>query len=327
MRILIAFDGSECSNAALDDLQSSGLPELAHATVLSDLDAWLPAESPPGSRADEALPRLKEIRANVQAALKRQRDIAERGAARVRELFPQWSVNADACADEPAWAIIKRAEGQHGGVHGQPADLVVLGSHGYGGVRRLVLGSVSHRVLTQLGCSVRVARGRAPGSARSGPRPPKIVVGVDGSADAQAALNAVAGRQWPTGTTIVVAVFEKGIGSGRGSDMIWGADPWQVEADVQLHQWAVTLSTESAEFLRQRCPGASVSSVARAGDPKYGFLAEAEAMGDGGADCIFVGARGVRAITRFFLGSVSTAVAMNAHCSVEIVHPQTVPAA
>jgi len=39
-----------------------------------------------------------------------------------------------------------------------------------------------------------------------------------------------------------------------------------------------------------------------------------------GADCIVVGAAGVRGIERFLLGSVSTAVAMGAHCSVEIVH-------
>ena len=38
------------------------------------------------------------------------------------------------------------------------------------------------------------------------------------------------------------------------------------------------------------------------------------------ADCIFVGARGVRGLKRLLLGSVSSAVAMNAHCSVEIVH-------
>ena len=42
--------------------------------------------------------------------------------------------------------------------------------------------------------------------------------------------------------------------------------------------------------------------------------------GGGGADCIFVGARGVRGLERFLLGSVSTTVATNAHCSVEIVH-------
>jgi nucleotide-binding universal stress UspA family protein len=41
------------------------------------------------------------------------------------------------------------------------ADLVVLGSRGLGGVRRLVLGSVSESVLTHAACSVLIVRPRA----------------------------------------------------------------------------------------------------------------------------------------------------------------------
>lgn len=38
-----------------------------------------------------------------------------------------------------------------------------------------------------------------------------------------------------------------------------------------------------------------------------------------GADCIFVGAKGTRGIDRLLLGSVSSAVAARARCSVEVV--------
>jgi nucleotide-binding universal stress UspA family protein len=41
------------------------------------------------------------------------------------------------------------------------ADLVVLGSRGLGGVRRLLLGSVSESVLTHAACSVLIVRPRA----------------------------------------------------------------------------------------------------------------------------------------------------------------------
>lgn len=37
------------------------------------------------------------------------------------------------------------------------------------------------------------------------------------------------------------------------------------------------------------------------------------------ADCVFVGAKGTRGIERLLLGSVSSAVAARAHCSVEVV--------
>ena len=51
-------------------------------------------------------------------------------------------------------------------------------------------------------------------------------------------------------------------------------------------------------------------------EPKRLLIAEAESWG---ADCIFVGARGgMGRIDRFLLGSVSSAVAARAHCSVEV---------
>lgn len=40
-----------------------------------------------------------------------------------------------------------------------------------------------------------------------------------------------------------------------------------------------------------------------------------------GADCIFVGAKGTTGIDRLLLGSVSSAVSVRAHCSVEVVRP------
>jgi nucleotide-binding universal stress UspA family protein len=39
-----------------------------------------------------------------------------------------------------------------------------------------------------------------------------------------------------------------------------------------------------------------------------------------GSDCVVVGATGVRGIERVLVGSVSTTAALNAPCSVEIVH-------
>ena len=63
--------------------------------------------------------------------------------------------------------------------------------------------------------------------------------------------------------------------------------------------------------------GLQASAVVVEGYPKQVLLEESE---NWGADCIFVGARGLRGLDRFLLGSVSTAVAARAPCSVEIVH-------
>ena len=58
-----------------------------------------------------------------------------------------------------------------------------------------------------------------------------------------------------------------------------------------------------------------VASLIEEEDPKQFLIAEAERCG---ADSIFVGARGLNRIERFFLGSVSAAVVSRAHCSVEV---------
>jgi nucleotide-binding universal stress UspA family protein len=62
--------------------------------------------------------------------------------------------------------------------------------------------------------------------------------------------------------------------------------------------------------------GLTVSGTVVDGDPRRELNAEAERWY---ADCVFVGARGLRALDRFLLGSVSGAVLAHAHCAVEIV--------
>ncbi|HXI92958.1 MAG TPA: universal stress protein [Blastocatellia bacterium] len=41
------------------------------------------------------------------------------------------------------------------------ADLIVVGSHGYSGIKRWLLGSVAHSVVSHAPCSVHVVRKRA----------------------------------------------------------------------------------------------------------------------------------------------------------------------
>ena len=41
MKILIAYDGSDCANAALTDLRRAGLPKEVEAIVLSVADVWI----------------------------------------------------------------------------------------------------------------------------------------------------------------------------------------------------------------------------------------------------------------------------------------------
>jgi nucleotide-binding universal stress UspA family protein len=62
--------------------------------------------------------------------------------------------------------------------------------------------------------------------------------------------------------------------------------------------------------------GLATEVVMKEEEPKRLLLDEAEGWD---ADCIFVGARGMGRLERFLIGSVSSAIAARAHCSVEVV--------
>jgi nucleotide-binding universal stress UspA family protein len=308
MKILIGYDGSECSDEALDDLRRAGLSLEAEAVVLSVADVFLP---PPVTEADEAFPLyvpagVKRAHERAAQAVGEARAMAERAARLVRKNFPGWDVSAEACADSPAWALISKAD------RWKP-DLVVVGALGHtvlGG--RLILGSVSQRVLYEARSSVRVARGKAK---RDG-LPARVLVGTDGSPDADAAIDAVAARAWPKGSEArLVAVLDTLMSVTRDpsepSMVKW------VEADDEKDwEWARGVFETSAA--RLRTAGLAASVHIRKGNPKHVLVEEAE---DWGADSIFVGAKGVRGVDRLLLGSVSAAVAARAHCSVEVVRP------
>ena len=66
MKILIGYDGSECADAALDDLTHAGLPPDAEAHILSVGEVWLP---PPPPSSYEIIEQARE--AKSQAELQR----------------------------------------------------------------------------------------------------------------------------------------------------------------------------------------------------------------------------------------------------------------
>lgn len=128
-KILIGYDGSECADAALDDLSLAGLPPDVEAQILSVAEVWLP---PPPLSAYEIVEQarevevpadLKRVYAKGSLAAKDASDLAERASARVRANFLDWKVFADSSCGSPAWELVFRAD------QWKP-DLIVVGSHG-----------------------------------------------------------------------------------------------------------------------------------------------------------------------------------------------------
>ena len=254
MKILIAYDGARCSDAAIEDLRRAGLPREANAVVLSVADVLLLPTSPAHEqRAQTALDERaaaarQRAREQARQAVEEAHRLARTATARVQAYFPLWNVQAEACADAPAWAVIKKADGWQ-------ADLIVVGSHGRSTLGRFLLGSVSQTVLTAARCTVRVARGR--GEDRSAPV--RIIIGVDGSPNANATARTIAERVWPPDSEArVIAVLD--------SVMLAAAAAGDKESHTAEWVWARTLAETAAEQLR--AAGLTVSSVVQEGDPR-----------------------------------------------------------
>lgn len=310
MKILIAYDGSDCAEAALDELQHAGLPGEAEAQIISVAEVWLP---PPPPSNDEILERAREVKVPADfkrvysrggAAMKEALALAERAKDRVQTNFPGWRVSADASCGSPAWEVVFRAD------EWKPV-LVVIGSHGRTALGRFVLGSVSQRVLTEARCSVRIARRRL----ESADSPLRIIVGTDGSPGSEEAVRAVAARTWPPNSEVRLIVVDDPLIPTVVGDIIPPLAETIGESNAVDRDWAEKVSAQSAAMLSGT--EMRVTTEIRTGDPKKELPQAAE---DWGADCIFVGSAGFsNRFERFVLGSVSAAVAARAHCSVEVV--------
>ena len=305
MKILIAYDGSDCAKDALEDLPRAGVPRVAEALIMSVADVFLPPSSSPVPALPAEVPvAVQRAWAQATHAVDEARALAQQARTHLLTLFPAWEVHAEACADSPAWAVVKKADTW------QP-DLIVVGSHGRSALARFVLGSVSQKILTEARCSVRVGRSHRQTNAA----PARLLIGVDGSPDA-AAVCAVAARAWPVGSAVrLVTALDARMCTALAFMRLPGQTGTELR-DTDENAWMSRTLDAMAAPLQTR--GLAVSSVIRAGDPKHVLLDEAEHWE---ADGLFVGARGLSHVERFLLGSVSAAVAARARCSVEVVRP------
>jgi len=313
MKIFIAYDGSESADIAIDGLQRAGLPsENVEALVVSVGEVWLPpSDVVDDSFPSKAPPGLKEARERAAQVMEEAERLAQRGSKRVQHRFSKWHVSHEVRNGSPGFELLACARDY-------PTDLIVVGSHGHTALGRFVLGSVSQKVLTEASTSVHVGRAN-PGTGKSGER---IIVGVDGSPGALAAVRAVAKRNWTEGSEIRIVVADDVIRGNR----IWllippvrnFVDEIRSEERTQAEQFAIAAAKELREGLGSS--DLTVSSVVQTGDPKQVLVKHAEEFG---ADCIFTGATGCNnRLERVILGSVSSAVAARAHCSVEVVRDQ-----
>jgi nucleotide-binding universal stress UspA family protein len=209
------------------------------------------------------------------------------------------SVQREAVCDLPARALLEASEG---------ADLLVVGARGLGGFKRLLLGSVSEQCLHHASCPVAIVHAHADLPARE-----RIVVGVDGSEEAQQALRwALDEARASKATLEVVHAWQPPFLAGypylpRPVDTDVFEDAAQHLIDTALEH--VDLDGLDKPVERTLVSGGAASAILEAADH---------------ADLVVVGSRGAGGFRGLLLGSVSQQVARHAPCPVVVVRPADV---
>ena len=179
------------------------------------------------------------------------------------------------------------------------AGLIVLGSRGHGPVERIAIGSVSEGVVRHPPCPVLVVRG-----GEAAWPPDKVVLGDDGSEEARAAVE--------MGATIGGFYGSKGL--------LVQAYPSLMEVDVDGGEVTARMLDDEGWFkTRERDLGGRAREIEGAlgsrpklrvasGEPTVCLLSAAEEGDSPEKALIAVGSRGLGAVRRTTLGSVSTKV-------------------
>jgi universal stress protein A len=144
MLVLVAVDSSEASMTAVRAVLARPWPPSSTFRVLSVVESLMPL-------APEVAAMTLDLEQLMQSRTREAQQLVDRVASTLRGTGA--TVETIVRDGDPRTEIVDEAAKCH-------ADLVVLGSHGRTGLKRLMIGSVAEYVVRHAGCSVEIARDR-----------------------------------------------------------------------------------------------------------------------------------------------------------------------
>ena len=209
---------------------------------------------------------------------------------------------------DPAAEILAYA-GQHPAI-----DLIVMTTHGRGGVSRWLLGSVAERVLAQVPVPLLLVRIPA---AAAAPAYRTILVPLDGSACADLALGQaqLLAQALPAQLLLVTVTLAPGDIARLGLDALWAL----LEFERQERALRAALAAKAHHL---RTLGLEVQMTIVAGDPAAEILA-LTAQAD--VDLVVMGTQGRSNWDHFLVGSVALKVVRHATTPVLLVRDPATP--
>jgi nucleotide-binding universal stress UspA family protein len=148
MKILLAVDGSKCSDAAIAEVARQPWPAGSEVRIITVAEMPFFPSTEFGTLPQQYYEELEGV------ARERAYSIVEKAVERLkRAQVTSLPVDSRVIFESPREAIVDEAV-EWG------ADLIVVGSHGYRGYKRFLLGSVSQTVAAHAPCSVMIVRGQ-----------------------------------------------------------------------------------------------------------------------------------------------------------------------
>jgi nucleotide-binding universal stress UspA family protein len=286
MNVLVATDGSKHGGWGLNWVATLPFVKPPRVTVLHVLDIAAlraPFLSQPVMAGTERY---------FQEEIQRLETRASKTLKEAREELAAMKLKGTVHKEQGAVAptILKQSPKRDG--------LLVVGSQGLDALDRFMLGSVSTKLIHHATCPVLVVKGEAAPLRR-------IVMATDGSGASAKAL------------AFVLAKFQPDRSVGKGA---------RAPIHVSVVNVLPPVMSPGLEEASRKLIGRSVQKLIKAGftsEPlcQFGKPAEVimEVASTQHADLIVMGAKGLNAIARFLLGSVSTRVVQHANCSVLVV--------
>jgi nucleotide-binding universal stress UspA family protein len=146
MKVLLAIDNSEYSKAAIDEVAKRLFPPSSEVRIVSVYKKSTQIlEMDPMGTLREYFSELEQI------AVKSAKELTANAAELLHNENPELLVSINVIGGSPKRLIIEEAESFG-------ADIIVLGSHGYGALESFLLGSVAQSVVLHAKCSVEIVR-------------------------------------------------------------------------------------------------------------------------------------------------------------------------
>jgi len=285
-RIVVGVDGSAHARQALRFALAEAALRGARVVVVG---SW--AIPPLAATGVGMIPAFDLLRTELADSAS---EVLSRELAEVADAAAGAEVEQHVAQGDAAGVLVEAAAG---------ADLLVVGSRGRGGVTGTVLGSVSRACLHHAPCPVAVVHDAGP-TERS-----RIVVGVDGSPGASAAL------EWACAEA---RLRDVGVYAVCAYDEPWGIASLGMSSAAAVAELRTALAAD-AEGALDAAQAAAPEGVGVTGEAVQGAAGPALVSASDGSALLVVGSRGRGGFKSLLLGSVSQYCAAQARGVVVVV--------